>query len=913
MDTVHSRHLFSTVRAAARWRAGVGRVAAIAALALLLAPGATRAEASGVNTWAPTGSMHTARTGHTATLLPGGQVLLVGGCPYQFSCGGPETVELYDPASGAFIPTGALLTAPARTSHTATLLQGGQVLVAGGCDDTFCNADAELYDPTTHAFSPTTPLPAVRGGHTATLLPGGTVLVAGGQDNVGDLYNSALLYDPTTATWVPTGSMGSARRLAEAVLLHDGRVLVVGGDNFGLPVASAEVYDPASQTWVPTGPMRAAHGAGLTATLLASGKILVAGGQDTSGTAMAEAELYDPATNSWSDTGAMTLGRESFTATLLPNGTVLAAGSFDSSSSAELYNPTIGIWTPTGAMNDARTGHTATLLPSGQVLVAGGCCDQVTNTSLASAELYTPGPSPLASLSASDLTFAPGPSGTTSPPQTVVLSNTGTLPLHVTSVTIGSGTPAPFTETDTCANRPIVPGASCVITVRYTPPFYGYYNSTLTVADDAPTGAQTVSLNGTTLRPLNWAPTAPYGGPSTGHTATLLPTGHVLVVGGGATATRLYDPATNSWAPGGSLRVARAGQTATLLPTGHVLVAGGGTNTAELYDPATNAWTLTAPMGVTRTGATATLLPTGHVLVAGGGTTTAELYTPSSGAWSPAASMGVARIGQVAALLRNGKALVVGGNGTTAEVYDFRTNIWTPTGPMHAARANPMAVVLPSGKALVAGGAGPGFSNYHASTEIYDPLTNSWTVAAPMHTGRASGAGLLLRGGQVLVTGGLNVCDSEFGFCFDTPTAELYDPQTNRWTFTGSMAAARAAHTATLLPNGRVLVVGGNDPQIPAPDAEVYTRPATFLTRSFGPAGTLNAVSGVGFAAGETIRAYWGAPGALLLGGATATGQGGFSGLGFAVPGTPPGIYAVTCVGQTSGNIAASLFIVTGP
>ena len=90
--------------------------------------------------------------------------------------------------------------------------------------------------------------------------------------------------------------------------------------------------------------------------------------------------------------------------------------------------------------------------------MAGGCCDGISNASLASAELYTPGPGPLASLSVSALAFGPTPSGTTSPPQTVTLSNTGTLPLHVSGVAIGGGTPAPFSETDTCLRSPIAPG-----------------------------------------------------------------------------------------------------------------------------------------------------------------------------------------------------------------------------------------------------------------------------------------------------------------------------------------------------------------------------------------------------------------------------------------------------------------------
>src|SRR5258705_23539 len=120
------------------------------------------------------------------------------------------------------------------------------------------------------------------------------------------------------------------------------------------------------RSWVNTGSMDTARGLH-TATLLASGKVLVAGGFN--GNYLRSAELYDPGTGKWTATGSMGSARSNHTATLLPSGKVLAAGS---SASAELYDPASGTWTPTGSMHYEHLSHTATLLPSGQVLVEGG-------------------------------------------------------------------------------------------------------------------------------------------------------------------------------------------------------------------------------------------------------------------------------------------------------------------------------------------------------------------------------------------------------------------------------------------------------------------------------------------------------------------------------------------------------------
>jgi N-acetylneuraminic acid mutarotase len=350
--------------------------------------------------WTPTGSMETARGGHTATLLPNGKVLVVGGEDTNYS--NLASAELYDPATGTWSPTGSLTYA--RAGQTATLLTNGLVLVYGGYIGGPVSA-AELYDPATGTWSPTASEGSELYGHTATLLANGQVLIAGGQgdgtsayiDEDGDYTDSSSvceLYDPTVL-FVNTRSAHTATPLV------NGQVLVAGGfDNNNFTLASAELFDPVTGVWTPTGNLANPRG-NHTATLLTNGKVLVAGGQAEvysyggfSLEALGSAELYDPATGVWTSVGNMETGRYGHTATLLANGKVLVAGGFGGTngysntylSSAELYDPATGVWTPTGSMGTAREDHTATLLTNGKVLVAGG----YNGAELASAELYDP-------------------------------------------------------------------------------------------------------------------------------------------------------------------------------------------------------------------------------------------------------------------------------------------------------------------------------------------------------------------------------------------------------------------------------------------------------------------------------------------------------------------------------------------
>ena len=354
-----------------------------------LAPGPQQGRIAALARWKPTAAMHTARQGHTATLLPSGQVLVAGG---QGEVGAPT--EVYNPVTGQWALTGALNTP--RVVHTSTLLPSGQVLVAGGWEGRLLTlASTEVYNPVTGQWTLTGALHTARFAHTATLLPSGKVLVAGGADwSLTGSFATAELYDPSTGQWTLTGALHTARFSHTATLLPSGQVLVAGGSTDTAAGDTAEVYDPVTGQWALTGALntpRVSH----TATLLASGQVLVAGGSTDAftGDYLDTAEVYDPATGQWTLTGALHTARASHTATLLPSGQVLVAGGFGGSAlsqlslaSTEVYNPATGQWVPTAALNTPRVEHTATLLPSGQVLVAGGM-GGYPHQPLASAEL----------------------------------------------------------------------------------------------------------------------------------------------------------------------------------------------------------------------------------------------------------------------------------------------------------------------------------------------------------------------------------------------------------------------------------------------------------------------------------------------------------------------------------------------
>ena len=793
------------------------------------------------NTWSPTGPMD-AGSGGPMTLLHNGQVLVISTC-----ADGCRSAQLYTPRTGTWSLTGQMMTPQVRP--TATLLPDGRVLVVGGSDPSGSPAlsNAELYDPRSGRWMSTGSMNTPRWDHTATLLPDGRVLVTGGLGSNGFAISSAEVYDPHTGQWTETSPLHIDRSGHTATLLRNGKVLVVGGFN-GTGQASAELYDPRTGRWTFTDAMRSAH-YGHTATLLADGRVLVAGGCLNS--PCPDEEVYDPRSGAWMRTGPMRTERSGHTATLLPTGQVLVAGGCCRTdyhaplATAELYDPHTGLWTATSSMHVARWYHSATLLLTGQVLVAGGEDNDLNNP--ASAELYTPGAGALMDLIPSSQDFGHQPTGTASTSRPITLTNTGSAALTISSITITGPAAHDFATTTTCQRAPVAPRSSCTIRIRFIPRATGRRSGRLLVSDNAPDSPQSIPLIGIGygVGPNTWAPTGGMLWPLSGHTAVLLHTGRVLLLGGGsqngptciAPPAQLYDPRTGRWAETGGSGPP-CDPAVALLPDGQVLVAGGddefcGTHiafcpslsSAGLYDPHTGAWTATGSMTTGRAGATAIVLRDGQVLVAGGvdgyggdpscGACTdgqplasAELYNPRTGKWTRTGSMTMARVGHTATLLRDGRVLVAG-PGASAELYDPRHGTWTATGDMTTARSGYTATLLPNGKVLVAGGQ----DSKGAEAELYDPRTGRWTATGNMTTARAGHTATLLPNGQVLVTGGSNSSGAALS------STELYDPGTGRWRAATPMLVARAGHTATLLPNGQVLVAGGDS----RGTSEVYT------------------------------------------------------------------------------------------
>ncbi len=345
--------------------------------------------------WAPTGSMRSARASHTATLLPNGNVLAAGGTNNNAAL---ASSELYNPGSGTWSFTGSMNVA--RVSAQAVLLANGKVLTMGGCTNDCLSstiASAEVYSPANANWALTGSMARARAEFVAVALPNGKVLVAGGctaytTNGCKAVTTAAELYDPSTGMWSSTGAMRAARMSMTATLLPSGKVLIAGGQTAASDaLGSSELYNPATGTFTLTGKMITPR-SGHTATLLPNGFVLMAGGENVNGVSLAKSELYNPASGTYAATANMPSTRQEHTAVLLPNGYVLVSGGNRVTltattvlASCAIYNPASGTWTTASSLKNARVDHTSTALPNGKILDAGG---DNANNELSSAELY---------------------------------------------------------------------------------------------------------------------------------------------------------------------------------------------------------------------------------------------------------------------------------------------------------------------------------------------------------------------------------------------------------------------------------------------------------------------------------------------------------------------------------------------
>ena len=727
-------------------------------------------------TWFGAGRMAFGRTGHTATLLGSGQVLIAGGRADDDAKS--MTAELYDPATGRFTASATLMKA-ARAQHTATLLHSGQVLLMGGLNDENEERTAEIFDPISASFLPARAAPRRRSQHTATLLQDGRVLAAGG--DAPDDATSAETYDEEGALPLTISVPLQRRRRQTATPLADGRVLFLGGEGAG-SATSSEFFTRTPVRFVAGDAVLAEPRAGHTATLLSDGHVLVAGGD--AGTASAPdptagdltADLIDPAGHDATKTLLMTVARTSHTATLLPSGRVLLVGGSGglAGTTAELFDPALLAFEKLEAPQRPRFGgHTATLLPSGAVLIVGGYASEDDQDVAAEAEIFD-----------FHADVYPATATTMATPR-----------VHHTATRLASG--KVLLVGGIVDNKPV---SAAELYDRATDRFDPAGNSTLENRID--------------------------------HTATLLPSGKVLIAGGtGVTSAVLgtawiYDPATDRFhAASGEMVAPRVHHAAVPLPSGLVLLTGGSDekgNTialCELFDPATEKFRATSGhLATARALHSATLLSSGEVLILGGTSSldgdaevtddslgTAELYDPISDEIRPTGALVGPRppIGaSTATLLPSGEVLILGVG--TPELYDpaagtFRVNV--SASGFSPALAGHTATLLPSGRVLIAGGAGGIDGNaaflpfplmyLPASGEIITPTIDESTM-------RTFATATLLASGEVLIAGGNKSQDTKLA------SARLWNEAAD------TVFRPRITHVSLKVTGGATIPIGGD-------------------------------------------------------------------------------------------------------
>ena len=774
-------------------------------------------------------AMTSARIFHDAVLLNGGQVLLTGG--EDDSSGSTavlSTAELYNPTNQTFTATPGNMTT-AREYQTATLLNDGTVLEDGGTNGSNALSTAEIY--TTSQLSGLTSI-AIAPATPALPLGSQQLLVATGTFNNGStqvlssvLWSSsstvaAISGDASDNGYVNTLTQGTATITASAAGVSGSSTLTVSAPNL---------------VSITVNPQTISLSLGTAQQFSATGSYSDGSIQD----------LTSTATWTSSSTAAPVSSAGLVTGAALGTATIQASsGSISNSANVSVTGPALIAVSVSPATAIIALGTTQ------QYQATGTYTDGSTQNLTNSATWYAD-PQTSASVSSAGLATATGQGSVTITAVYGSFSGVASLTIgtpNLVSIAISPTTAsiAPASQQQFIALASYSDGSTQDITSSAS-----WSSSSGTVATVNASGLTTADGGGSTTITASSgsvsgtaALTVATGTPTLNtsryqHNATLLNNGTVLFAGGTncpsagsctyLNSAELYNPNSGTITNTAGMATARTAP-AILLGNGKVLVAGGyncdsngncaSLSSAEIYDPVAGTFSSAGNMTIDRYGHSMTLLAGGQVLIAGGETcssatsctalSTAEIYDPVAGTFTSTGSLNNARFNASAIALTSGQVLIAGGfNGTNdltaAELYTPASATFSLTGSLNFARDSATATLLDSGQVLIAGGSTCGSSGCPtAVSETY--INGAFSYAGSMLDSRYDQTATLLTNGQILIAGGYDSCASSS--CTSDGTTEIFQ-QAYIYTPGPALSTGRSGHTATLLTDGSVLMVGG--------------------------------------------------------------------------------------------------------